>query len=140
MCISRLQPARNTGDAYKQLRALRPLMHRELQEIADCPEAAILPPSAVMHHLLSRAPNDLQSPNTLARMTLAQYSDWLDKHSEAEAWSRIKACLDAYAELVNKRGDKQFHSVYPLLMSLGPRLVASWEQQQQHPSTTTGPQ
>jgi len=106
LCIGRLLPARTTGDAYKQLRALRPLMHRELNEFVGgdaatqqtpCPEAFILPPSVVMHHLFSRAPSDMQSPHVNARMTLAQYSEWLDKHTETEIWGLIKADLDAYA-------------------------------------------
>jgi len=53
---------------------------------------------------------------------------WLDDHSEKTIWTGIKTCIDAYAHLVNERGDPKFADIYPILLQLGPRLVQSWKE------------
>jgi len=125
--IGPLQSVRELG-CYRALRALRPFIFVETLRISECDEVSILAPSAVLHHLFSRASASLQSPHTLQNWTLIQYDEWLEKHTEQDIWILIKKCLDTYASQVNARGEKEFTPLYPLMLSLGPTLLSKWNQ------------
>jgi hypothetical protein len=119
-----LRPLRDLPEAYRILRAIRPFLFRETAAIPDCAEIEVLQPSVVLHHLFSRA---LQLPSPLMGMTIPQYYDWLDSHSEEEIWKRLTRCLEIYAQQVNARGEKEFHPIYPVILSLGPALINKWK-------------
>jgi len=50
----------------------------------------------------------------------------MEDHSEKEIWQLIKTCLDAYAAKVNAKGEREYALVYPILLSLGPRLLENY--------------
>ncbi|KAH3766820.1 Conserved oligomeric Golgi complex subunit 5 [Pelomyxa schiedti] len=133
LCFGSITPLKTAGDVYKQLVALRQLVQRDITEFESSKECNSLPPSIVLHHLLFRTSQDvIPSPHVFHRMTLQQYFDWLEKHSEEEIWTAmLKPCLDSYAESVNQKGEKAFAGVYPIIMQLAPRLIAQWKAQSQ---------
>jgi hypothetical protein len=79
-------PVEALGPPYRSLRAFRPLLFVETEAVPSSALLAELPPSAVLHHLYSRAPPALASPHTRAGLSAAQYSGWMDQHSELETW------------------------------------------------------
>jgi hypothetical protein len=81
----------------------------------------------VLHQLLSRAPQELPSPWNLQGLSPAQYVDWLERHSEHEAWLALRRSLEHYAKTVAARGDQHFAPVYPLFFQLAQyyRLASS---------------
>eukprot|EP00741_Cyanophora_paradoxa_P018990 tig00021108_g18333.t1 len=121
------QPLQKLGQPYRALRAFKSLVFMETAALAAGPEKDQLPPSAVLHHLFSRAPDELQLPHARLGMTEAGYSDWMDAHGEAEAWAQCQASLEAYTRRVTARGDTQFAPVYPVILSLGPALLEAWQ-------------
>ncbi|PRP84475.1 hypothetical protein PROFUN_08060 [Planoprotostelium fungivorum] len=127
LSVAMLQPINTLGQQYRSLRALRPFLFRELSSIAENPEKE-LPPSAVFHHLLSRAPVDLVSPHTFHKMNVLQYSDWMDHHTEQQIWEKVRDCAVHYAGQVNAKGQREYTPVYPVLMSLGQPLVDAWNE------------
>eukprot|EP01114_Cavostelium_apophysatum_P021150 TRINITY_DN7293_c0_g1_i1.p1 TRINITY_DN7293_c0_g1~~TRINITY_DN7293_c0_g1_i1.p1 ORF type:complete len:805 (-),score=214.23 TRINITY_DN7293_c0_g1_i1:12-2381(-) len=127
--VAPLQPLKQLGYAYRALRALRPFIFRETGQIAESPEAAVLPPSAVLHHLFSRGPPTMQSPHQVLNWNVNQYSNWIDSHSEEEIWMQaIKPALEAYVSQVNARREKEFSPIYPIILSLGPALLLKWKE------------
>eukprot|EP00899_Mesostigma_viride_P002929 jgi/Mesvir1/12637/Mv02193-RA.1 len=116
-------PMEGIGAPYASLRAFRRLLFLETAQIPTSPILHDLPASAVLHHLFSRGPDELQLPHVKAGLSVLQYSIWLDQHSEEDVWRGVKSSLEAYAHSVNMRGDPQYDPIYPLMMSLGPVLM-----------------
>ena len=52
-----------------------------------------------------------------------KYSTWLDTVTQQEAFNAIQKSLEAYAKLVNARGEKQYDPIYPMILELGPTLL-----------------
>ncbi|CAM6084183.1 unnamed protein product [Calypogeia fissa] len=117
-----LYPVEQLGAPYHALRAFRPLIFLETSQLSGSPLLKELPLSVVLHHLYSRAPEELESPVKKLRLTYQQYSLWLDNQGENQVWKGIKATLDDYAARVKARGDKEFTVVYPLMVQLGSSL------------------
>ncbi|KAG6471116.1 hypothetical protein ZIOFF_072213 [Zingiber officinale] len=88
------------------------------------------PPSVILlHHLYSRAPDELQSPLQSNQLTPKNYSMWLDdSHGEDQIWKGIKATLDDYQRKVRARGDKEFSLVYSLMLQIGSSLAENTSQ------------
>ncbi|KAH9576128.1 hypothetical protein CY35_01G146200 [Sphagnum magellanicum] len=118
-----LFPVEQLGSPYRALRAFRPLLFLETSEFASNPLLQELPPSVILHHLYSRAPEELESPMRQSKLSPQQYSLWLDSQGEEQAWKGIKATLDEYAAKVKARGDKEFSPIYPLMLQLGTLLI-----------------
>ncbi|TKY57212.1 Conserved oligomeric Golgi complex subunit 5 [Spatholobus suberectus] len=118
-----LFPVEQLGAPYRALRAFRPLIFLETSQLASSPLLQDLPPNVVLHHLYTRAPEELQSPLQRNKLTPLQYSLWLDSQWEDQIWKGIKATLDDYAANVRSRGDKEFSPVYPLMLQLGTSLT-----------------
>ncbi|KAL6561666.1 Conserved oligomeric Golgi complex subunit [Orobanche minor] len=114
-----LFPVEQLGAPYRALRAFRPVIFLETSQLGSSPLLRDLPPSVVLHHLYSRAPEDLQSPLQRNKLTPLQYSLWMDSQGEDQIWKGIKATLDDYATRVRARGDKEFSPIYPLMLKLG---------------------
>eukprot|EP00850_Spirogloea_muscicola_P018813 SM000176S03144 [mRNA] locus=s176:243275:249137:+ [translate_table: standard] len=120
-----LYPLERLGAPFRALRAFRPLIFLETSLLASSPLLQELPPSVVLHHLFSRAPDELESPLQRNRLSPAKYSLWLDSHSEEDTWKGIRAGLESYAQAVRARGDREFTPIYPLMLSLGQSLIES---------------
>ncbi|KAJ0668490.1 putative oligomeric Golgi complex subunit 5 protein [Helianthus annuus] len=118
-----LFPVEQLGAPYRALRAFRPVIFLEMSQLNGSPLLQDLPPSVILHHLYSRAPNELQSPMQRNKLSPLQYSLWLDSQGEDQIWKGIKATLDDYAVQVKARGDKEFSPVYPLMLSLGSSIT-----------------
>ncbi|KAJ3326392.1 Conserved oligomeric Golgi complex subunit [Blyttiomyces sp. JEL0837] len=105
------------GDSYKALRAFRPLLFLDLTQVTAAHHTASIPPIIVVHHLICRAYPVIPLPMTLYNWTEGQYSEWLDGHSDIEAATLLARCLDAYADEVRRRGEKEFRVEYPYIRS-----------------------
>ncbi|KAL0306706.1 UNVERIFIED_CONTAM: Conserved oligomeric Golgi complex subunit [Sesamum radiatum] len=103
-----LFPVEQLGAPYRALRAFRPVIFLDTSQLESSPLLQDLPPSVILHHLYSRAPDDLQSPLQRNKLTPLQYSLWMDSQGEDQIWKGIKATLDDYAAKVRARGDKEF--------------------------------
>jgi len=136
-CISRLQPVQQTTgtsvSGYKRLKALRQLLYREASEFtaASLPsECMDLLPTTTLHHIFGMFQDEVPGISTPWQMlhisSIAAYNDWLDRHSEKEAWEKaIRPCLEDYAEKVNASGQKQFHSLYRQILDVAAVLLPS---------------
>ena len=80
-------------------------------------------PAEVLHHLYSHAPKELASPWQRAGLEPAQYSTWLDQHSELEVWRGVKGTLEAYAKSCKTRG-KPVDPVHGVMVTVGERMHA----------------
>ncbi|KAL3638315.1 Conserved oligomeric Golgi complex subunit [Castilleja foliolosa] len=123
LAVSYLFPVEQLGAPYRALRAFRPVIFLETSQLGSSPLLNDLPPSVVLHHLYSRAPEDLQSPLQRNKLTPLQYSLWMDSQGEDQIWKGVKATLDDYAATIRARGDKEFSPVYPLMMKVGSSLM-----------------
>lgn len=93
-----LAPAEAVEGPLRALRALRRLLFTDTAALAAAPAPPRdLPPPAALHHLFSRAPPALESPHARSKLTPAQYSLWLDEHSQEEALRLIRTSLEACA-------------------------------------------
>ncbi|CAI9089020.1 OLC1v1023505C1 [Oldenlandia corymbosa var. corymbosa] len=117
-----LFPVEQLGAPYRALRAFKPILFLETSELETSALLQDLPLSVILHHLYSRAPEELQSPMERNRLTPQKYSLWLEEKGEDQIWTGIKATLDDYAAKVRARGDKEFSPVYPLMLKLGSSL------------------
>ncbi|KAL5731859.1 Conserved oligomeric Golgi complex subunit [Ranunculus cassubicifolius] len=118
-----LFPVEQLGAPYRALRAFRPVIFLETSQLGESPLVQDLPASVILHHLYSRAPEELQSPLQRNNFTALQYSRWLDQQGEEQIWKGIKPTLDDYATKVRSRGDTEFSPVYPLMMKLGSAIT-----------------
>ncbi|XP_076925983.1 conserved oligomeric Golgi complex subunit 5-like [Bidens hawaiensis] len=118
-----LFPVEQLGAPYRALREFRPVIFLETAQLGGSPLLQDLPLSVVLHHLYSRAPDELQSPMQRNKFSPLQYSLWLDSQGEDQIWKGIKVTLDNYAVTVRARGDKEFSPVYPLMLSLGSSIT-----------------
>ncbi len=125
------------GMSYKQLKAFRHLLETKSpydasstagsslgSDVADEVHYAgvieqQLPYNSLLHYLFSYAPNEMKSPHQNLDWSPARYSEWLEKHvNEKERLLAVKACLDAYVNLVKQRKETKFAPLYPLMTRL----------------------
>ena len=107
------------GIAYRQLRALRPLLFLDVKGIVENPAVGeSISVSLVAHHLFSHAPEDILPPHNLKGWTFEQYSRWLDERSEVQILAAIRESLEVYAHTVTERGGKEFHPIYPTMLEI----------------------
>ncbi|TPX62113.1 hypothetical protein PhCBS80983_g00640 [Powellomyces hirtus] len=113
---------RDLGDSYKALRAFRHMPFLDLDQVAALRESQNLSPIILVHHFLARAHPAMPFPTLLYAWNEAQYSDWLDLHSDDEAVQILERCLDSYAsEMQRKRNDKlrpEYHAARKVLNSI----------------------
>lgn len=125
-----LFPVEQLGAPYRALRAFRPVIFLETDQLEGSPLLKDLPPSVILHHLYSRAPDELlQSPLQRNKLTPVQYSLWLDSQAEDQIWKGIKATLDDYEMKVTARKDKEFSPVYLLMRRIGASLAENTSSQ-----------
>jgi hypothetical protein len=107
------------GAAYRQLRALRPLLFCDVQGIVNSRAVGeAITVSLVIHHLFSHAPEEILPPHNLKGWTFEQYSRWLDERTEAEKLRAIRESLEIYANSVKERGGLEFDPIYPIMLEM----------------------
>ncbi|KAL4458763.1 hypothetical protein ABPG75_013628 [Micractinium tetrahymenae] len=111
-----LLPLEQLGAPARALRAFRRLLFLETTEVEGSPLLRELPRPEVLHHLYSRAPPQLESPHSRSGLTPAQYSLWLDGHSQEEALRFIRTALDACA--AKAAGAPGYDELAPLMRRL----------------------
>lgn len=126
--VSSIVPLKDISKAHRMLKSLRPLLFRDADKIQDSLESDVMLPSMILHHLFGRAPLELRSPHQCKGWSLAQYSQWLDTHSEQDIWILMKEALAAYATSVDARGLKEYSPLYPIILSLGPELLKRYSE------------
>lgn len=126
LAIDCLCPARLLGKSYRSLRALRTciLMSTEsftTMDIATRETIKELPASIVGHLILGRC-NDgnLLHPHRRQDKTPSEYVEWLEKHSEEDAWSAIEQSLKSYQ--LRKDADVENTPEYDALVSVSKGL------------------
>ncbi|DBA03896.1 TPA: hypothetical protein N0F65_004586 [Lagenidium giganteum] len=153
-CVVQL---RSLGAPYEELRAFRHMMFLDTNNVLRDSTIDKIRPSNVWHHLISRAPAELQLPHQRKQLSAAKYIDWLDTavaaqthqgkftmrtlplgypclkdkklalQAEQEAWREIGKCLDAYVQRVNAVEGASFSPLYDVLQESGEILLAGYE-------------
>ncbi|KAF8629271.1 hypothetical protein AX17_005850 [Amanita inopinata Kibby_2008] len=90
------------GEEYLALRAMRPLLFLDNEQLASTTFTNGLRPLFVLHHILVRSPMPL--PHALHGWQEAEYVRWLDEHSEEEAWTLIESGLEHWEKVSESEG------------------------------------
>ncbi|TPX38056.1 hypothetical protein SmJEL517_g00290 [Synchytrium microbalum] len=107
------------ADVYRSLRTFRSLIFLELQQvIPSSPADSPLPTHIIVHHLFVRGFPTLPLPMVAFNWSESQYSDWIDAHSDSDICTLLSRCLDAYAEEVKRKGEKEYCVEYPIVRAL----------------------
>ncbi|KAF5326012.1 hypothetical protein D9611_000129 [Ephemerocybe angulata] len=102
------------GEEYRALRAMRPLLFLENQDLSSPEATSHLPPIIVLHHILVRSTIPL--PHKLHGWQEAEYVRWLDEHTEQESWTLIDGGLSHWERIAEAEGtDTQEANVYAAL-------------------------
>jgi len=109
------------GKAYKALQSLKPLLFLETTSIPQSLLLHNIPLHAVLHHVLGRAPPELQSPHVQSGVTLTQYSVWMDRHNDKDVWQRVQQCMEVYSR--SNSSAVQTNEVYKALQEIGLKIV-----------------
>lgn len=76
--LEHIVPLKTLGAPYDELRAFRHMMFLESASVLRDSTIDRIRPSNVWHHLLARAPVELQLPHHMKRWSAAKYVHWLD--------------------------------------------------------------
>ncbi|KAK7861909.1 hypothetical protein R5R35_010941 [Gryllus longicercus] len=108
------------GQAYKTLRAFRPLLFMTPEHVASCSAVGeVIPYSLVLLSLFSRGPPELPSPHQSANWSISRFSQWMDSHpSEQERLEIMSGALQRYQQTIRQRGETKFHDVYPVMIDI----------------------
>jgi hypothetical protein len=121
-----LCPVRLLGGSYLALRALRRIVFMTEDELAGrdaLDTLACLAPSAVAHHLFSRAKDaSFLHPHRRQDVAPGAYSTWLDAHSEDEAWAAVEEAVALYEATAPSSPCAQ----YKALTAVAPALRDRW--------------
>ncbi|KAF6760044.1 Golgi transport complex subunit 5-domain-containing protein [Ephemerocybe angulata] len=102
------------GEEYRALRAMRPLLFLENQDLSSPEATSHLPPIIVLHHILVRSTIPL--PHKLHGWQEAEYVRWLDEHTDQESWTLIDGGLSHWERIAEAEGtDTQEANVYAAL-------------------------
>lgn len=110
-----LVAAETVGAPAKALRAFKPLIFLETAKVPDSLLLHDLPSSAVLHHLLSRAPPALRSPHAQSGISVSQYSTWMDRQADAAVGDRVRQCVDAHARTGGSGGSEVLGAIRAVL-------------------------
>jgi hypothetical protein len=86
------------GDAYRELRTLRPIIFLETEKLGTSREASGLPAAVLIHHLISRSPDReglIQQPYAIKGWSLKQYLDWLEHATDESALQFVRTVLNS---------------------------------------------
>lgn len=82
--LEHLMPLKTLGAPYEELRAFRHMVFLESSSVLRDATIDKVRPTNVWHHLISRAPVELQLPHQMKRWSAAKYVEWLDKSAGFE--------------------------------------------------------
>jgi len=109
--------------AFRAIKAFKSLILLPTEHVEASPLVRDACPRALLHHLYSRAPEELSTPAKRASLNAAQYASWLlKKASDAEVWRGVKATLDVYEETA-KPTDDGVAVVTLLMRAVGERMA-----------------
>lgn len=78
--LENISPLKYVGTLYDELRAFRHMIFLDNGEILRDSTVDKIRPSNIWHHLISRAPPELQLPHQRKHWTASKYIEWLDIH------------------------------------------------------------
>ncbi|KIL68918.1 hypothetical protein M378DRAFT_70503 [Amanita muscaria Koide BX008] len=90
------------GEDYLALRAMRPLLFLNNEQLVSPVFTRGLRPLFVLHHILVRSPIPL--PHALHGWQEAEYVRWVDEHSEEEAWALVESGLEHWEKVSESEG------------------------------------
>jgi len=107
------------GPSYQLLRAFRALLFLKPEDIVDYSGlGCVVPYSTCLHLIISRCPPVMPSPQSTLGWGIARYARWLQKHDEREKLLLIQGSLEAYVAKARNRNDKNYISLYPVLVKV----------------------
>lgn len=109
------------GKSYRILRAFKPMLKQDLNEIAKSAVIGdIIPYSMVIHYLIAAFSNEIQLPNEMMAWSITRYTKWCDDNkNEQTKIAILRQCLENYVQKVGKRQDlKQFPQIYCIISNL----------------------
>eukprot|EP01132_Coremiostelium_polycephalum_P004257 gene4257-5327_t len=111
---------KEVGPAYQWIRTYRHFIFKDHNSelFQSASELNSLPLLVVVHNLMSRGPKDMYFPYQFANWTIEKYNHWIDTHNEDEHLQFSKIALDSYVQLVNKKGEKEYSNLYPIILNL----------------------
>jgi hypothetical protein len=93
--------------AHALLRSFRALLFTETSAMQSSDVHATLPRSTICLHLLSRLPADVCMPYERTNVTVKQFSQWMDRHSQAEVLEAILLCVGSSSKSEAGSGVRQ---------------------------------
>ncbi|KAF8626868.1 hypothetical protein AX15_004686 [Amanita polypyramis BW_CC] len=90
------------GDDYLALRAMRPLLFLNNEQLTSTTFTNGLKPLLVLHHILVRSP--LPLPHALHGWQEAEYVRWVNEHSEEETWTLVEGGLERWEKVSASEG------------------------------------
>ncbi|CAF0814079.1 unnamed protein product [Didymodactylos carnosus] len=114
------------GRHYKMLRAFRPFLFLTSESmLTNSAVGDIIPYDTVLHHLFSKAPTEMRSPHQVMGWSISRYCSWLDEHPNmSDRLAMIKGTLETYVQNVRNRQQKEFASVYPVMLNILERGIS----------------
>jgi len=90
------------GDDYLALRAMRPLLFLNNEQLTSTIFTNGLRPLLVLHHILVRSPMPL--PHALHGWQEVEYVRWVEEHSEEEALTLVASGLEHWEKMSESEG------------------------------------
>ena len=84
-----LTPPDLLRSAHASFRAFRALLFAPASDIGPATPTAAVPVATALLHCFSRLPDTIRAPWERSGVSVRQFSQWLDQHSEAEALRSI---------------------------------------------------
>ncbi|KAF1336443.1 Conserved oligomeric golgi complex subunit 5, partial [Globisporangium splendens] len=111
--LEHILPLKTLGAPYEELRAFRHMMFLDNSAILRDSMIDKIRPTNVWHHLISRAPVELQLPHQMKRWNASKYIDWLDRSAGLEGKSSSPSGKSF--ELTSKSSITKVPLAYPCL-------------------------
>ncbi|KAG9300036.1 hypothetical protein G9A89_018313 [Geosiphon pyriformis] len=103
------------GQEYKALRAFRQLLFLDYAKLPSIQHTSDIPLLILLHHIIVRSPaNTLQLPHKTYGWSEAEYSKWLDEHTDSEGLALVKTSLRSK----DKSGDNEEEETEELLVKM----------------------
>ncbi|GAM25889.1 hypothetical protein SAMD00019534_090640 [Acytostelium subglobosum LB1] len=112
---------KEVGQPYHWVRTFKHFIFKDLTQqstLKGLTEMHSMPAIIMAHCLIARGPKEMIFPHVFTNWSTQQYVRWMEEHTETEALHLVRMALDAYTQTINKRGEKEFSYLYPLLHDL----------------------
>jgi conserved oligomeric Golgi complex subunit 5 len=130
--VDSICPVQSLGESYMAIRSLRKLFIFRDDELITATPSLIetlvyLRPSHVAYHLFSRCnDNKFVHPHRRDNMTPREFSDWLDAHSEDEAWAEVLKSVRNYEASLPSSSQTPTSAQYRAVNALAIPLRDHW--------------